>query len=275
VRVAGALAIALAVATAAAPPGHAQPAGGKDTEEPNADEVARGKARELFGRGKALHEAGDYLAAAEIYLEAYRTYPAAAFLYNAAQVFRLGGDRHRALEHYRQYLALEPDGPASADAREFIATLEQAEASGARDEPADQATREEPKSAAIDPLDDPAVAVVRPLRARPGRGKRIAGVVALAGGGAAIGASIFFGLRAADRSDQLSRFDGTWGPAQDELYREGESAERAMILLGAVGAASIVAGGALYLWGAREDGAVVVHATAVPGGAGLAARGRF
>ena len=116
----------------------AQPAGGSGA--PEASEADRAIARKKFLKAKELHAAHKYREAAAAYLEAYERFPAPAFLYNVAQVYRLAGDRERALENYRKYLELEPDGEGSADAREFVAALE-AEEQG--EEPAAGASRSE------------------------------------------------------------------------------------------------------------------------------------
>jgi tetratricopeptide (TPR) repeat protein len=75
---------------------------------------------------KALSEfgLGEYAAAAQHFEAAYRIKPDGALLYNAAQAFRLAGNKKRALELYRNYLRLNNDRAHVPDARRHIATLE-------------------------------------------------------------------------------------------------------------------------------------------------------
>jgi tetratricopeptide (TPR) repeat protein len=70
-------------------------------------------AHEEYSQGKAAFEAGDYLRAAQLFLEAYRHAPHHDALWNAARSFELAGDKARAANVYSRYLAIAP-----ADARD-------------------------------------------------------------------------------------------------------------------------------------------------------------
>jgi tetratricopeptide (TPR) repeat protein len=97
----------------AAPTGHAQgePAAPAASPAPSADE--RQVAHEAYGQGKAAFEAGDYLRAARLFLDAYRHAPHHDALWNAARAYELAGEKARAANLYSQYLATAP-----ADARD-------------------------------------------------------------------------------------------------------------------------------------------------------------
>ena len=234
-------------------PARAQPRAGQAGDVTEDD---RAVARRHFLRGKELHAAGNYREAAAAYLEAYERFPAPAFLYNVAQVYRLAGDREAALVHYRRYLELEPEGEGSADAREFIATLEAAIGSEAgRGAPEGAAQPEEPAERAdpIDPIERADSPTDRRLGGSPGRGKKIAGASIGAVGAVGLGVAVAFGLKARSAADELDAYEGPWGETQDQTYQDGETAERTMLLSAAVGGAALATGAILYYLGSRES----------------------
>jgi tetratricopeptide (TPR) repeat protein len=87
-----------------------------------ADDAAR--ARELFKKGQAHYAVGEYEAAADAYMSAYKLKPDAALLFNAAQACRLGGKIDRALTLYRNYLRFHPEASNAEAVRGHIAKLE-------------------------------------------------------------------------------------------------------------------------------------------------------
>jgi tetratricopeptide (TPR) repeat protein len=91
--------------------GHAQIEPAATPPAPTADE--RQVAHADYGQGKVAFEAGDYLRAGKLFLEAYRHAPHHDALWNAARAFELGGEKARAANLYSQYLAIAP-----ADARD-------------------------------------------------------------------------------------------------------------------------------------------------------------
>jgi tetratricopeptide (TPR) repeat protein len=248
-----AFASALVAATAVAlAPAHAQPEGGA---KPSVSDSDRSVARRHFERGKELHAAGKYQEAATEYLAAYDRFPAPAFLYNVAQVYRLAGDKQNALENYRKYLAQEPDGEGSADAREFVATLEAqlaAESSGNTDQAQppieDVGTRPDP----IDPIPAPGAPDADLSGTNPGRGKRITGLVVGAAGVVGIGVSVAFALKARSATDDLDAYEGPWTDEQQGIYDDGQAAERTSLVAAAVGGGALVTGAILYYLGSRE-----------------------
>jgi tetratricopeptide (TPR) repeat protein len=256
-----------------------------DKPAPEVSDEDRAAARRHFTRGKELHAAGRYQEAAAEYTEAYQRYPAPAFLYNVAQVYRLAGDRDAAIENYRKYLELEPDGEGSADAREFLAALEAA--SKAEREPGKRRKKEptpEPAfSGGADPIDpiqvDPPRDDRQPGR-NAGRGKKIAGLAFGAAGVVGLGVAVGFGIKARSAADELSDYDGPWGEAQDKTYKDGEAAERIMFVSAAIGAAALSTGAVLYYLGNRDaarasERRLQFSAAAGEGEAMLLVRGAF
>lgn len=86
--------------------------------------AASGKdAKKIYEEATAAFGLGRYADAAEKYEAAFAIRPDPALLYNAAQAYRLGGNKARALELYRNYVRLYPDGSNSNDARSHVVAL--------------------------------------------------------------------------------------------------------------------------------------------------------
>ena len=83
----------------------------------------RNEARKAYDEATAAFGLGHYLEAAEKYETAFGLRPDPALLYDAAQAYRLGGNRGRALELYRNYVRLYPSGANADEARNQAAAL--------------------------------------------------------------------------------------------------------------------------------------------------------
>lgn len=83
-------------------------------------------ARRIYDEATAAFGLGRYAEAAEKYEAAFSLRPDPALLYNAAQSYRLAGNKPRALELYRNYVRLYPDGTNAEDARTHVAALKKA-----------------------------------------------------------------------------------------------------------------------------------------------------
>ncbi|HSY38455.1 MAG TPA: hypothetical protein VLA79_02975 [Polyangia bacterium] len=83
-------------------------------------------ARRAYDEATAAFGLGHYQEAAERYETAFSLRPDPALLYDAAQAYRLAGNRPRALELYRNYLRLYPDRQNADEARNQVATLTKA-----------------------------------------------------------------------------------------------------------------------------------------------------
>jgi tetratricopeptide (TPR) repeat protein len=86
------------------------------------------EARRLYDEATAAFGVGDYGAAAEKYEASFKLHPDPALLYNAAQAYRMAGNRGRALQLYRNFVRLYADNPRAEDARNHVAALEKAPA---------------------------------------------------------------------------------------------------------------------------------------------------
>lgn len=90
------------------------------------------KAKVAYKRATAQFGIGNYAAAAAAYEEAFTLKPDPALLFNAAQAYRLAGNRERATKLYRNYLRLYSDGSAASEARKHMETLEGEEKAATR-----------------------------------------------------------------------------------------------------------------------------------------------
>jgi len=107
-------------------------------------------AKKIYEEATAAFGLGKYAVAAERYEAAFAIRPDPALLYNAAQSFRLAGNKQRALELYRNYVRLYSDGSNADDARGHVAALKKEieEAAGVHPAPASPVT---PLSPAMPP----------------------------------------------------------------------------------------------------------------------------
>jgi tetratricopeptide (TPR) repeat protein len=89
-----------------------------------AAEEKTSEARRLYSEATAAFGVGNYAEAADKYEASFKLHPDAALLYNAAQAYRMAGNRERALQLYRNFVRLYGDNPRTADARNHAAALE-------------------------------------------------------------------------------------------------------------------------------------------------------
>jgi len=80
-------------------------------------------AKKIYQEATVAFSLGRYDIAAAKYEEAFALHPDPAVLYNAAQAYRLAGNKRRALELYKNCVRVFPDSPSAADARTHIASL--------------------------------------------------------------------------------------------------------------------------------------------------------
>lgn len=82
------------------------------------------RAKELVSKGLQSQLAGRYDEAIGFYKAAYELVPHPELLFNLGQAYRLRGERVVALDYYRKYLAIQPDGRAAKEAQEWIEQIE-------------------------------------------------------------------------------------------------------------------------------------------------------
>ena len=223
--------------------------------QPADDEAAqRARARPFYVEAKRQHEAGEYLAAAENYLAAYREYPQPAFLYNAAQVYRLGGNLEEALAHYKKYLELAPEGEGAKYAREFVESIEKKLAEPPppdKTEDPEPVKEPEPVGDAQGEIRPEPIPVIAKSAAGEGQGKRLIGLGLAGAGVVLVGVGVGFGLHARSLSEEASGFMGSFEDLED-LYERGDAADRNMVIFLSAGAVTAAAGGLFYYLGVRD-----------------------
>jgi tetratricopeptide (TPR) repeat protein len=111
-----------AVALTLALCGSAHAAGAPPPTAPT--DEARAQAREHYAKAVTHFNASEYGAAADEFLAVYQAVPQPALLYNAAQAYRLAGDREKALARYQQFVKDAPAAKQRADVDKRIAELE-------------------------------------------------------------------------------------------------------------------------------------------------------
>lgn len=94
-------------------------AGGKAADPPG---KARGRA--LYEQGARAYAEGNYLAAAELFLDAHHAFPTAKLLFNAGKAYDRAGSPSSALSYYRDYLRQKPEEADRAEVSARVAELE-------------------------------------------------------------------------------------------------------------------------------------------------------
>lgn len=263
------------------------------------------QAKQHVADGLAAQKAGRFDDAVAAYQRAYDLVPHPELLFNLGQAYRLKGDRAAAIAHYERYLAIEPKGRLSKEAKAWLKKLsaeqsaedkrqaeearkaeearqadearkaEEARVAAEQRKAADEQRRAAEKAAADErarraaemPPEPPDP--VDPPTERGGGGLRLLGIAGGATGVLVLGAGIYFGMQAQSISDDLSGHDASMPWTPDELAKQddGKRAETLQIALTAGGAAFVVAGAALYYVG-RKQGRSVTIAPAGDGGEG-------
>lgn len=89
------------------------------------DEMAQ-EARTFFERGVALYRRRQYQAAMEAFIAAHRFAPLPEVLYNMAVTAERLGSTQDAIDYYREYLRVRPDGPERGQVEREIERLRSA-----------------------------------------------------------------------------------------------------------------------------------------------------
>jgi tetratricopeptide (TPR) repeat protein len=85
--------------------------------------AAKRRARQHFVQGDAYLQAGNYQGALDEFLECYRLFPNERLQFNIGQVYRLMGNKEKAVEHYRKFLEAGPDLKEAEEARYYLEAL--------------------------------------------------------------------------------------------------------------------------------------------------------
>ncbi len=85
-----------------------------------------GDARQHFDRAQTHFAVGEFAAAGDDYLAAYKLKPDPALLYDAAQSYRLAGNADKALVLYKNYVQFYPSQPNVEEVQRQITKLKEA-----------------------------------------------------------------------------------------------------------------------------------------------------
>jgi tetratricopeptide (TPR) repeat protein len=216
------------------------------------------QARIQFREGKEAFDDGRYDQAVAHYLEAYRLTPRPALLFNIALAYEKAGESARALEHYKLYIQLEPEGDAIVEARARAQALERTLAEKPEPEP-----EPPPKPLLMEPRpEQPAPAAPRSFLKHP---------VLWGGAGLVLAAAgTFFAFRTA--ADQRELDDLNQTSADHDFSRAAaviDSGRRNALLANIGFAAAAVAGAAgVYFFVTRPDPAPETRSVAIEAGLG-------
>jgi tetratricopeptide (TPR) repeat protein len=244
------------------------PAGAQEAGEQAQD--VKVEARRLYEEGKRQYNVGDFDRAIESWKRGYELHPSPDFLFNIGQAYRRKPNAEQALFFFRAYLREKPNASNRPEVEASVAELE------AELEQRRQEAEREPSQ---EPTTRPSTAVASSAEEAPPRGgsMRLAGLISAGVGVALVATGAYFLTSAASTADDLEAAAARHEPWTDALADDERSGER-KATLGAVGvgvgAAAIVAGGALYLLGWRQ-GNVSARAALGPGGASAGLELRF
>jgi tetratricopeptide (TPR) repeat protein len=93
-------------------------------EAPLGEKERTERARAHFEMGRAHFNLGEYEAAVREFEEGYRLRPQPLFLYNLGNAARRAGQKKKALEMFRRYLAERPDAPERREVLQRIDELQ-------------------------------------------------------------------------------------------------------------------------------------------------------
>jgi tetratricopeptide (TPR) repeat protein len=101
---------------------------------PPKDDAKTAAAKRFYETGTLLFDRGEFVDAAKEFERAYQEQPRPELLYNVASAYDKGGERRKAVEYYRKYVAAMPSSPdvASAKARADVLEREWKELDAAR-----------------------------------------------------------------------------------------------------------------------------------------------
>lgn len=242
------------------------------TASTSGESDARRRAAELFARGRAAFERGDYEAALVDLRTSYELVPAPALLFNIAQALRLAGKCEEAAEQYRRYRDAGLELPSDFDELDDQARRcadEQRASKAQQSEPAAVAPQgAEAAGAPSQSAASPSVApppqsdvnreirstapreAVAPAATQPDEGayKRPVGIAcfAVAAGGVILGT--LFVVRAQEAEAEMesrSRTDTTWNAEGADVQAEGQRS--AYWAAGLYAASTVAAGAGLWL----------------------------
>jgi tetratricopeptide (TPR) repeat protein len=193
------VACVLAVAVSVAPGG---------AEAMQASPAQKQEMMEHYERATRAYDIQKYQEAVEEYQKAYEIAGDPAMLYNVAQAYRLNGQLTEALHSYRRYLQRSPNARNREDVERKIADLEQTIETRRKAAEAEAAAARQARTPVTTPpaaVETPPVQAPQPPPSESStNGKRVAGIVVLSVGAAAVAVAGVSGWLAAKKGDDLT-----------------------------------------------------------------------
>lgn len=211
------------------------------------------EAKALFQKAEATAAKKEYVPSAEYYLKAYKLFPSTDFIFNAAAMFRLAGDKENARIYFEKYLSLDPKGRGAAEAVSTLALYnaeesreQEREAEAKRKADEDKAAKE--KKAVADNKGADLQTDEAPVKT-PGRDLRLPAILTMSAGGLLVGVGVYFTFESRSISKEVSDSQ-VFDP---DLEKEGREASRNAYIFGGLGGAMVVGGAIIYVLGGNES----------------------
>ena len=197
------------------------------------------------------------------------------YIYNQGRCFEQNGRAADAVTRFREYLrkAQNLTAEEKTDLQKRIDELEAQSRPAVTVSPAPGTTGTAATTTAVAPRAE--------VTGPSAHAYKVAGLVAGGVGVASVAFGVVMGLRARSLSNEVTNdaVDPSGGTFSASKYSEGRSAERYEIIGYSVGAAALLGGGFLYLWGLQHGGendrGPALSAWLTPGDARIALRVRF
>ena len=241
-------------------------------------EAPHARGQRLFDEGAQAFERGEYDQAIAKFEDAYPLYPEPLILFNIASAYRKQHACVDARTYYRRYLQTNPDAAYRKKAEERLAEMEAcANAATTPPLPPPDVTPPDITPPDVTPPDAATItstpSETRTAHARPGRGKRIAGLVTAGVGVALIGTGGYFSAQARRAAGDVED-TCTGGCVADDVAgrdADGKAAQRNATICYAAGGAAVAIGATLAIWGWRDGRTATDHVALIPSRTGAIA----
>ena len=234
------------------------------------------EAGDLVKKAIAKSQQGDHAAAIELYEKANSIAPNPILLSNIGSEYQQLQKPVEALDYFCKYLAADPTGSNVSYATAQAKTLQIQLGNSAVDDK-DVCKPQQPAAKPPEkPLEQPAQPVGSEQN-HPGQTLTYAGLGAGAAGAIALGAGIYFGLKAKSISDSITNHNPMepWPTDIKTQESDGKSDNTKMYIFTIAGGALIAGGAVLFYLGHEKDREAAIAPTATPTSVGLAVSGRF
>lgn len=252
-------------------------------------------ASDLVNKAIAKSQAGDHLGAIDLYLQAYGLLPQHLLLSNVGAEYQKAGKPIEALKYFCLYLEKDATGTLATYATAKAKALQIELGNKNVDDktvckmpsktekpvkPPEDDPVETPETDPKDPVKPPPHDEKKPAGGSSGSGFKYTGIGAIVVGLAGVGAGLYFGRKAQEKSDFITNhpMNEMWPDDIRQIEADGQRYEDRQIQLTIVGSALVVAGGVLYVIGATRGSSpekVSVRPTATANSFGLAVGGGF